>query len=84
MSDTAVGTQTTTVGAQPDPFVVQVNWLLGATGGNEQLARRSGNRVSVRTLDNWTAGHYPRDKVTGDVPGQQTVTNTDMAVPVCR
>lgn len=65
MSDDA--TDRTPSGAQPDPFVVQVNWLLGATGGKEQLARRSANRVSVRTLDNWTAGRYPRNKITGAV-----------------
>ncbi|MGY1749262.1 hypothetical protein [Modestobacter sp. SYSU DS0511] len=67
MSDAATGTHHTSSGAPADPFVVQVNWLLGATGGKEQLARRSGNRVSVRTLDNWTAGRYPRNKITGAV-----------------
>ncbi|MGY1856592.1 hypothetical protein [Modestobacter sp. SYSU DS0290] len=50
-----------------DPFVRQVNWLLATTGGKDQLARRSGNRVSPRTLDNWTAGRYPRDRVSGAV-----------------
>src|SRR5690348_12038591 len=50
-----------------DPFVVQVNWLLGAVGGKDALAQRCGGLVSVRTLDNWTAGNYPRAKVTGAV-----------------
>ncbi|RBY74806.1 hypothetical protein DQ239_18610 [Blastococcus sp. TF02-09] len=50
-----------------DAFVAQVNWLVAVTGGKEQLAQRSGGLVSVRTLDNWTAGNYPRTKVTGAV-----------------
>ncbi|OMQ13830.1 hypothetical protein A7K94_0220850 [Modestobacter sp. VKM Ac-2676] len=67
MTDTTAGPHHPSAGSPADPFVVQVNWLLGATGGKEQLARRSGNRVSVRTLDNWTAGRYPRDKISGAV-----------------
>jgi hypothetical protein len=50
-----------------DPFVAQVQWLIGMTGGKDQLVARSGNRVSARTLDNWSAGVYPRAKVTGAV-----------------
>lgn len=51
-----------------DPFVVQLGWLVSAAGGKDQLAARCGGLVSVRTLDNWTAGNYPRTEVTGAVP----------------
>lgn len=58
----------TTGGDRPaDPFVAQVQWLIGMAGGKDQLVARSGNRVSARTLDNWAAGVYPRAKVTGAV-----------------
>ena len=50
-----------------DPFVAQTVWLIAAAGGKEQLVSRCGGLVSVRTLDNWTAGNYPRTKVTGAV-----------------
>ncbi len=50
-----------------DPFVVQLGWLVDTAGGKDQLATRCGGLVSVRTLDNWTAGNYPRTKVTGAV-----------------
>jgi hypothetical protein len=50
-----------------DPFVVQVNWLLGAVGGKDELVQRTGKLVSLRTLDNWTSGRYPKNKVTGAV-----------------
>ena len=50
-----------------DPFVTQVTWLVAAVGGKDQLVQRCGGLVSVRTLDNWTAGNYPRAKVTGAV-----------------
>ena len=40
---------------------------MAAAGGKDELVRRSGNRVSVRTLDNWTAGRYPPAKITGAV-----------------
>ena len=50
-----------------DPFVKQTVWLISAAGGKEQLVARCGGLVSVRTLDNWTAGNYPRTKVTGAV-----------------
>lgn len=55
-----------------DPFVVQVHWLIGAVGGKDRLVARSGNLVSARTLDNWTAGIYPRNKVTGAVRALDT------------
>jgi hypothetical protein len=54
-------------GTSVDPFVTQIRWLLTTTGGREELARLSSNRVSPRTLDNWTAGRYPRNRVTGAV-----------------
>jgi hypothetical protein len=50
-----------------DPFVRQVTWLVNALGGRDQLARASENRVSARTLDNWSNGRYPRNAVTGAV-----------------
>jgi len=50
-----------------DPFVRQVVWLVDRAGGKESLARATGNRVSVRTLDNWVRGTYPRAAVTGAV-----------------
>jgi hypothetical protein len=50
-----------------DPFVAQTVWLIAAAGGKEQLVSRCGGLVSLRTLDNWTAGNYPRTKVTGAV-----------------
>ena len=50
-----------------DPFVRQVTWLVNALGGRDQLARASENRVSPRTLDNWSNGRYPRHAVTGAV-----------------
>ena len=50
-----------------DLFVTQVNWLIASVGGKDQLVQRCGGLVSVRTLDNWSAGNYPRSKVTGAV-----------------
>ena len=50
-----------------DPFVRQVNWLIDTLGGKDQLVRASDKRVSVRTLDNWVRGSYPRLTVTGAV-----------------
>lgn len=50
-----------------DPFVVQTIWLISSAGGKEQLVARCGGLVSLRTLDNWTTGNYPRTKVTGAV-----------------
>src|SRR5439155_25819073 len=67
MTETAAGRgQRTTVGPD-DPFVTQIAWLVATTGGKEQLVQRCGGLVSERTLDNWTAGSYPRTKVTGAV-----------------
>jgi hypothetical protein len=66
MTDWTGGRTDATEGAA-DPFVTQVAWLIAASGGKDQLVARSGNRVSARTLDNWTAGVYPRHKVTGAV-----------------
>src|SRR3954447_8854905 len=54
-------------GRAADPFVQQVSWLVAAVGGKDQLVQRCRGLVSVRTLDNWTAGNYPRAKVTGAV-----------------
>ncbi|MGY1618373.1 hypothetical protein ACI797_16660 [Geodermatophilus sp. SYSU D00691] len=51
----------------PDPFVTQVCWLVATAGGKDDLVQRCGGLVSVRTLDNWTAGNYPRAKVSGAV-----------------
>ncbi|MGY1774076.1 hypothetical protein [Blastococcus sp. SYSU D00813] len=50
-----------------DPFVAQIDWLVAMAGGKDQLVQRCGGLVSVRTLDNWAAGNYPRTKVTGAV-----------------
>jgi pyruvate/2-oxoglutarate dehydrogenase complex dihydrolipoamide acyltransferase (E2) component len=50
-----------------DPFVRQMNWLIDTLGGKDQLVRASDKRVSVRTLDNWVRGSYPRLTVTGAV-----------------
>jgi hypothetical protein len=54
-------------GGASDAFVKQTVWLISAAGGKEQLVSRCGGLVSVRTLDNWTAGNYPRTKLTGAV-----------------
>lgn len=61
-----------------DPFVVQLGWLVSAAGGKDQLAARCGGLVSVRTLDNWTAGNYPRTKVTGAVRDLDRWARTEM------
>ena len=50
-----------------DPFVRQVTWLIDTLGGKDQLVRASGKRVSLRTLDNWVRGSYPRLTVTSAV-----------------
>jgi hypothetical protein len=65
MTETTSGSQR--AAAALEPFVTQVCWLIAAAGGKEQLVQRCGGLVSVRTLDNWTAGNYPRTKVTGAV-----------------
>ncbi len=57
-------------GAAPpagDPFIRQVHWLIDTLGGKDQLVRASGKRVSIRTLDNWVRGSYPRQAVTSAV-----------------
>lgn len=46
--------------AGPDPFVEQMRWVAREVGGVEELARRS--RLSVRTLQSWLAGRYPRQR----------------------
>ncbi|MGY1802954.1 hypothetical protein ACI78T_06710 [Blastococcus sp. SYSU D00922] len=51
---------------------------MAAAGGKEQLSSRSGGLVSVRTLDNWTAGSYPRTKVTGAVRELDTWARAEM------
>ena len=53
--------------AADDPFVVLVDWLVHWAGSKEELARRSKGAVSVRALDYWLEGNYPRRKVTGTV-----------------
>jgi hypothetical protein len=63
----AVGEQGEPRADLTDAFVKQTVWLIAAAGGKEQLVSRCGGLVSVRTLDNWTAGNYPRTKVTGAV-----------------
>ncbi|MCO7222532.1 hypothetical protein [Klenkia sp. PcliD-1-E] len=50
-----------------DPFVRQVVWLVDHAGGKDALVRATGKRVSLRTLDNWVRGDYPRSAVTGAV-----------------
>jgi hypothetical protein len=65
MTDTATGQAAARKTAEP--FVVQIGWLVAAAGGKEQLVQRCAGLVSERTLDNWTAGSYPRTKVTGAV-----------------
>jgi hypothetical protein len=67
MTDTAEGLHPDAGPTGGDPFVTQVLWLVGAVGGKEELVRRSGRLVSLRTLDNWAAGTYPRNKITGAV-----------------
>ena len=53
--------------AADDPFVVLVDWLVHWAGSKDELARRSKGAVSVRALDYWLEGNYPRRKVTGTV-----------------
>jgi len=53
--------------AADDPFVVLVDWLVHWAGSKEELSRRSKGAVSVRALDYWLEGNYPRRKVTGTV-----------------
>jgi hypothetical protein len=55
------------VTAPGDPFVRQVTWLIDTLGGKDHLVRACDRRVSVRTLDNWVRGAYPRQAVTGAV-----------------
>src|SRR5690349_23209294 len=76
MTDTA--SEPGQLAASADPFVTQVAWLVSAVGGKDQLAQRSGGLVSVRTLDNWTAGNYPRTKVTGAVRDLDTWARAQM------
>ena len=42
----------------PDPFVVQLDWLVGAVGGQATLARRA--VVAERSLRSWARGEYPK------------------------
>src|SRR3954468_15588276 len=67
MTETAAGRAGQKTAQGGDPFVTQIGWLVGTAGGKEQLVQRCGGLVSERTLDNWTAGSYPRTKVTGAV-----------------
>src|SRR6185312_12611617 len=67
MTETAAGRTGQKRTAPADPFVIQIGWLVATAGGKEQLVQRCGGLVSERTLDNWTAGNYPRKKVTGAV-----------------
>ena len=67
MTETAAGRTGQKRTAPADPFVIQIGWLVATAGGKEQLVQRCGGLVSERTLDNWTAGSYPRTKITGAV-----------------
>jgi hypothetical protein len=67
MTETAAGRTGRKRTAPADPFVIQIGWLVATAGGKEQLVQRCGGLVSERTLDNWTAGSYPRTKITGAV-----------------
>ena len=52
------GTTGTPAPGQRDAFVVQLDWLIEAAGGQATLARRA--RVAERSLRSWTRGDYPK------------------------
>ena len=52
------GTTGTPAPGQRDAFVVQLDWLVEAAGGQATLARRSG--VAERSLRSWARGDYPK------------------------
>jgi len=77
-----------------DAFVVQTHWLIAGAGGKEKLAHRCGGLVSARTLDNWTAGNYPRTQVSGavreldawarrEIPGYPTAAGVPSLLDSC-
>jgi hypothetical protein len=94
MTETAAGRAEQKTAAAVDPFVTQIGWLVATAGGKEQLVQRCGGLVSERTLDNWTAGNYPRTKVTGAVrdldawarqgmPGYPTAAGAPPLIEAC-
>lgn len=79
MTDTTAGRSEPAPLGTADPFVTQIGWLVATAGGKEQLVQRCGGLVSERTLDNWTAGNYPRTKVTGAVRDLDAWARQNMA-----
>jgi hypothetical protein len=94
MTETTAGRAEQKTAGGVDPFVTQISWLVATAGGKEQLVQRCGGLVSERTLDNWTAGSYPRTKVTGAVrdldawarqhlPGYPTAAGAPSLIEAC-
>lgn len=80
--------------AAPDRFVEQLRWVAREAGGTDELARKS--KVSIRTLQDWLNGKYPRQRTSRKLaqlddwalahltgyPPEGTATLADLAGPV--